>query len=87
MKETDNGNPRYPHLSLDADGVLIVTGTRTKVLMVVMDHVGQGWDAREIQRQHPYLTLGQIHRRWPTITTTRLRWTPKWSATSRKPTV
>jgi uncharacterized protein (DUF433 family) len=51
----------YPHVSLDPDGVLLVTGTRTKVLMIVMDHVGYGWDAKEINRQHPYLTLGQIH--------------------------
>jgi uncharacterized protein (DUF433 family) len=51
----------YPHVSVNSNGTLIVTGTRTKVLMLVMDHVGQGWDAREIQRQRPYLTLGQIH--------------------------
>jgi uncharacterized protein (DUF433 family) len=51
----------YPHLSINSDGVPIVTGTRTKVVMIVMDHVGQGWDAAEIHRQYPYLTLGQIY--------------------------
>lgn len=51
----------YPHVSVNPNGTPIVTGTRTKVLMLVMDHVGQGWDAREIQRQRPYLALGQIH--------------------------
>ena len=29
--------------------------------MIVMDHIGRGWDANEIHRQYPYLTLGQIH--------------------------
>lgn len=29
--------------------------------MIVMDHVANGWDPVEIQRQHPHLTLGKIH--------------------------
>ena len=27
----------------------------------MLDHLAHGSDAREIQRQHPYLSLGQIH--------------------------
>jgi uncharacterized protein (DUF433 family) len=52
---------QYPHISVAADGVPVLTGTGAKVLMIVMDHVGQGWDAQEIQRQYPHLSLGQIH--------------------------
>jgi uncharacterized protein (DUF433 family) len=51
----------YAHISFDSDNVPIIAGTPTKVLMVVMDHIGHGWDAQEINRQYPYLTLGQIH--------------------------
>jgi uncharacterized protein (DUF433 family) len=51
----------YAHIAFDAENVPIIAGTQTKVRMIVMDHLGQGWDAIEIQRQHPYLTLGQIH--------------------------
>jgi hypothetical protein len=31
------------------------------VLQIVAEHVAYGWDAAEIHRQHPYLSLGQIH--------------------------
>lgn len=51
----------YAHISRNADDVPFIVGTRTKVRMVVMQHLGHGWDAQEIHRQHPYLTLGQIH--------------------------
>ncbi len=51
----------YAHISFDSDRVPILTGTRVKVRLVVSDHVGHGWDAQEIQRQYPHLTLGQIH--------------------------
>lgn len=39
----------------------MLTGTRTKVVEVVLDHLAHGSDAEEIQRHYPYLTLGQIH--------------------------
>jgi len=51
----------YAHVSLDADGVPVIAGTRTKVVEVVVEHTAYGWDAQEIQEQHPYLSLGQIH--------------------------
>jgi len=51
----------YAHIALDSRGAPIIAGTGTKVLMIAMDHVGQGWDAQEIHRQHPCLALGQIH--------------------------
>ena len=52
----------YAHISLNSSGVPIIAGTGAKVRMLVMDHIGQGWDAEEIHRQYPHLTLGQIHR-------------------------
>ena len=51
----------YAHISFNSSGVPIIAGTGAKVRMVVMDHIGQGWDADEIHRQYPHLTLGQIH--------------------------
>ncbi len=51
----------YPHISLDSDNVPVLTGTRTKVVEIVLDHLAHGADADEIRRHHTYLTLGQIH--------------------------
>jgi uncharacterized protein (DUF433 family) len=51
----------YPHLERRADGKLWLKGTQTKVIEVVLDRLAHHWDADEIRRQHPHLTLGQIH--------------------------
>ena|ERR1051326_5562419 len=51
----------YPHLERRPDGKLWLTGTQTKVIEVMLDRLAHHWDADEIQRQHPHLTLGQIH--------------------------
>jgi uncharacterized protein (DUF433 family) len=51
----------YAHISLDPEQVPVVTGTRTKVVEIVLDHLAHGGDADEIQRHLPHLTLGQIH--------------------------
>ncbi|HJT76005.1 MAG TPA: DUF433 domain-containing protein [Gemmataceae bacterium] len=51
----------YPHIELDAEGVPYLTGTRTKVVEVALDRLAHHWDADEIQRQHPHLSLAQIH--------------------------
>ena len=50
----------YPHISLDSDGVPVLTGTRTKVVEIVLDHLAHGSDAREIHREFPYLPMGAI---------------------------
>ena len=42
----------YPHIELSADGHLRIAG---------MDHLAHHWDAEELRRQHPHLTLAQIH--------------------------
>ena len=51
----------YPHIEQRSDGKLWLIGTQTKVLEVALDRLAHHWDADEIQRQHPHLTLGQIH--------------------------
>jgi uncharacterized protein (DUF433 family) len=51
----------YPHIELDAQGIPFLAGTRIKVVEVALDRLAHHWDAEEIQRQHPHLSLGQIH--------------------------
>ncbi len=51
----------YPHIELSADGVPYLEGMRTKVVEIALDSLAHHWDAEEIQRQHPHLTMGQIH--------------------------
>jgi uncharacterized protein (DUF433 family) len=51
----------YPHIERRADGKVCLIGTQTKVLEVVLDRMAHHWDADEIQRQHPHLTLAQIY--------------------------
>jgi uncharacterized protein (DUF433 family) len=52
---------RYEHVILDENGVAIIAGTKTKVIELVLDILAYGWSPEELQFQHPYLTLGQIH--------------------------
>ncbi len=51
----------YPHIELSVDGVPYLEGTRTKVVEIALDSLAHHWDAEDIQRQHPHLTMGQIH--------------------------
>ena len=51
----------YPHIEERADGKVWLIGTQTKVIEVALDRTSYHWDADEIQRQHPHLTLGQIY--------------------------
>jgi uncharacterized protein (DUF433 family) len=51
----------YAHIEFTSEGVPFISGTTTKVVEVVLDHLAHGRDADEIQRHHPYLTLGQIY--------------------------
>jgi uncharacterized protein (DUF433 family) len=51
----------YPHIEFRQDGLAYIAGTRFKVLQIVMDRLAYLWEADEIQRQHPQLTLGQVH--------------------------
>ena len=51
----------YPHIESDASGEPAISGTDTKVILIAIDRLAHHWDANEIQRQRPHLTLGQIY--------------------------
>lgn len=51
----------YPHIEVGEDAVPRIAGTTTKVVEVVLDKLAYDWDPVEIHRQHPYLSLAQIH--------------------------
>ncbi len=51
----------YPHIEIDASGEPTIAGANTKVAIVAMDRLAYHWDADEIQRQRPHLSLGQIY--------------------------
>ena len=49
------------HIRRDERGVAWIADTNTKVIEVALDEVAYGWDAQEIHRQHPHLSLAHIH--------------------------
>ncbi len=49
------------HIHRDERGVAWIANANTKVKEVVLDQIAYGWDAQEIRRQHPHLSLAQIH--------------------------
>ena len=49
------------HIELDDAGVARISGTRTKVIQVVMDKMAYAWGSEEIQRQYPHLSLAEVH--------------------------
>ncbi len=51
----------YAHIELNAEGEAIIAGTRIKVRMIALDRISHNWDAEEIQRHHPDLSMGQVH--------------------------
>jgi uncharacterized protein (DUF433 family) len=51
----------YAHIELNQEGTPVIAGTRTKVVMIAVDHNAQGWDANRIRQEYPYLSLGQIY--------------------------
>ena len=51
----------YAHISIDTDNVPMLAGTRIKVVEIVVDHLAHGWQAEDIHREFPQLSLGQIH--------------------------
>jgi uncharacterized protein (DUF433 family) len=51
----------YAHINFTHEGVPFISGTQTKVVEVVLDHLAYWWDANEIHQQHPHLSLGQIY--------------------------
>jgi uncharacterized protein (DUF433 family) len=51
----------YRHVGLDDKGVPYIQGTTMKIVELVAENIGYRWGAEELQIQHPYLTLGQVH--------------------------
>mgnify|MGYP001583467529 CR=1 FL=1 len=52
---------RYEHVALNEDKVPVIIGTTMKVVELVLDKIAYGWSPEELQLNHPYLTMGQIH--------------------------
>jgi len=52
---------RYEHVALDKAGFPTIAGTNMKVVELVLEKTAYGWSPEELQFQHPYLTLSQIH--------------------------
>ena len=50
----------YPHIEV-RDGVAYVEGTRIKVVTLALEHLANHWEAEALRRQHPPLSLGQVH--------------------------
>jgi uncharacterized protein (DUF433 family) len=51
----------YEHVVVDESGTPLIGGTTMKVVELVLETHAYGWSPDELQFQHPYLTLGQIH--------------------------
>jgi len=52
---------RYEHVIQDDNGIPFIKDTNTKVIEIIAEYLAYGWSPEEIQFQHKYLTLGQIH--------------------------
>jgi uncharacterized protein (DUF433 family) len=50
----------YAHIEFFGD-VPVIQGTRIKVRHLAAEHVHWLWEAPQIQRRHPDLSLAQIH--------------------------
>jgi uncharacterized protein (DUF433 family) len=51
----------YTHIEHNMSGEPTLAETRIKVRMIALDRIAREWDAEEIQRHHPDLSLGQIY--------------------------
>lgn len=51
----------YEHIALDENDVPVIVGANTKVVELVDELHAYGWSPAEMARQHPHLSLGQIH--------------------------
>ncbi len=52
----------YPHIiHRPGDVARLERFPRIRVAQIAADQLGNGWSAEEIHRQHPHLTLGEIH--------------------------
>ena len=51
----------YEHIVINESSVALIEGTNMKVIELVLETIAHGWSPEELQFQHPYLSLGQIH--------------------------
>src|SRR3954464_1510499 len=51
----------YPHLQVDAAGVVRVGASRYKVAHLAGEHYHYGWSAEELLRQHPGLRSEEVY--------------------------
>jgi uncharacterized protein (DUF433 family) len=51
----------YAHIDFRKDGQPIIAGKNFKIKHIALDLIAEGWNADEIQRQHPQLTLAEVH--------------------------
>ncbi len=53
----------YPHIEKTSndDPARLKRVPRVRVAQIVMDYLAYGWSVEEMNRQHPYLTLGELH--------------------------
>ena len=50
-----------PHVHRDERGRAWIDETNVKVIEIVLDHLGYGWNAEAIQENHPHLSLAQVY--------------------------
>jgi uncharacterized protein (DUF433 family) len=60
-KRSMNATAVAPHIWLDDKGRPWIDDTNTKVIEVVLDYLGYGWDVEEMHRNHSYLSKAQLH--------------------------
>jgi uncharacterized protein (DUF433 family) len=52
----------YPHIVKEnGKPARLENHPRVRVGQIVMDYLAYGWSADEIHRQHPHLTLAEVH--------------------------
>jgi len=52
----------YPHIEKpDNQPAYLRSHPRVRVAQIVMDYLAYGWSVEEMCRQHPYLSLAEIH--------------------------
>ena len=52
----------YPHIVKEsAHPARLENHPRVRVAQIVMDYLAYGWSPDEIHRQHPHLTLAEVH--------------------------
>ena len=52
----------YPHITKEnGQPARVENHPRVRVAQIVMDYLAYGWSADEIHRQHPFLTLAEVH--------------------------